>query len=93
MSIQRLTRELTYYNINLKFLEQPGDGSRLPIAKPLAGRRPRHGGDLGFRRIPSLKLGFQGCNPGVGILQLQVHPREIQGGTVQVGVESSHYTS
>jgi hypothetical protein len=40
-----------------------------------------------------LKLGFQGCNPGVGILQLQVHPREIQGGTVQVSVEIGHYTS
>jgi hypothetical protein len=63
-------RELTYYNINLKSLEQPSDGSGLPIAKPLAGRRQRHGGDLSFRRILSLKLGFQGCNPSMGILQL-----------------------
>jgi hypothetical protein len=78
---------------NLKFLKQPSDGSGLPIAKPLAGRRQRHGGDLGFGRISSLKLGFQGCNSGMGILQLQVHPREIQGGTVQVGVESGNYTS
>jgi hypothetical protein len=33
--------------------------------------------DLGFRRIPFLKYGFKGYNPGMGILQLQVHPREI----------------
>jgi hypothetical protein len=29
----------------------------------------------------------------VGILQLQVHRREIQGGTVQVSVKTCHYTS
>ena len=76
-----------------KLLKQPSDGSGLSIAQPLAGRRQRHGGDLSFGRIQSLQLGFQGCNPGVGILQLQVHPVEVQGGTVQVGVETDHYTS
>ena len=54
---------------------------------PLAGRGQSHGRDLGFKGIPFFQLSFQGCNPGVGILQLQVHPVEVQGGTVQVGVE------
>jgi hypothetical protein len=47
------------------------------IADPLVGREQSHGSDMGFEWIPSFELSFEGCNPSMCILQLQMYPGEV----------------